>query len=546
MKIFVAQINPTVGAINLNTLKVLDYMERAKEVGAEIILFPELTLCGYPPEDLLCHRSFIEAMESQLSRIAKASSHLTVIVGLARRVTRKGEKHLYNSAAVIEGGNVSGFQDKWLLPTYDVFDEKRYFEPGLTTGVWKIGGKRVGITLCEDIWQHAGYIEQTRYERDPILALASFQPDILVNLSASPYCFEKPDMRINVCKKAARTLRCPVLLACQVGANEQIIFDGYSLYVNHVGDLCRIGEGFSEEGFLVDTEKEHPPLPFHYDPMHNLLSALTLGVKDYCRKCAFETACLGLSGGIDSALVAYVAVKALGQEYVSGIGMPSRYTSADSRRDAELFAGTLGIRFTEVEIESLFRTSLEVLAPSFQGKEPDTTEENIQSRIRGMLLMAFSNKYGHIVLSTGNKSEMAMGFTTLYGDMCGGLGVIGDVVKTRVYALCRYINRMEKREVIPESIIRRPPSAELREGQLDSDDLPEYGMIDRVLEGYVEDYLSIDETAEKYNIPKESVVDLVKRIHASEYKRKQAPPILRVSKKSFGIGRRYPVVQGWL
>ena len=457
MKVFVAQINPTIGDIKSNTLKVLEYIKRARDARAEVVLFPELTLCGYPPEDLLYHRAFIAAMECQVPKIMQASSGLTIIVGLARSVGVQEGRHLYNSAAVISDGHLVGFQDKWLLPTYDVFDERRYFEPGTISRIWEINGKRVGITICEDVWQHAGYIEDARYKRDPILSLLPLKPDLLVNLSASPYSFEKSDMRVNVCRKAALTLNAPVILACQTGANGQIIFDGYSLYINKIGEVCRIGKGFAEEGFLVDTAEEKALTLATPDPMKNLLSALVSGVKDYFVKSGFKTACLGLSGGIDSALVTYIAAKALGRENVLGISMPSVYTSPDARKDAKLLAQTLGIRFAEIEIGPPFQAFLDILAPSFVGKGPDTTEENLQARIRGTILMALSNKYGHIVLSTGNKSEIALGYVTLYGDMCGGLGVIADVVKTRVYKLCRYINRIARKEVILESIIRRPP-----------------------------------------------------------------------------------------
>ncbi|MCB1107735.1 MAG: NAD+ synthase [Chlamydiia bacterium] len=546
MKILVAQRNPIVGDLDGNTAKILESMEVAKKKGADIVMFGELTLCGYPPEDLVYHKTFLDSMELHLERIVKASKGLTVIVGLIRRNLDEGEKHLLNSAAVIHDGHLLGFQDKWLLPTYDVFEERRYFEPGKKTQIWEIGGKKVGLIICEDIWQHAGYVGYSHYERDPVQALIEYNPDVLLNISASPYQFQKPDVRVNVCAKAAKTLECPVVMCCQVGANGQIIFDGYSVYVNAQGELCQLGKGFAEDAMLVDLEAEMCPVPFSYDAHSNLLSALELGVKDYFAKCGFKKACIGLSGGIDSALVAYIAAKALGAENVLGISMPSCYTTSESARDAKLLAENLGIQFKEIPIKEPFDAYLHLLVPHFDGKEGDITEENIQARIRGVILMAMSNKHGFIVLSTGNKSEVALGYSTLYGDMCGGLGVIGDVTKTKVYDLCRHINQVEKREVILQSIIDKPPSAELRPGQIDLDSLPEYGVIDNVLEGYVENYLSIDEIAEKYKIPQEQVLDLVQKIHAAEYKRRQGPPILRVSKKSFGVGRRYPIVQRWL
>ncbi|MCB1085130.1 MAG: NAD+ synthase [Chlamydiia bacterium] len=546
MKILLAQRNPIVGDIDGNTKLILDSLVHGREEGADIVMFGELMLCGYPPEDLVYHSTFIDSMELHLERIVKASKGITAIVGLIRRNLTKGEKSLYNSAAIIHDGNLLGFQDKWLLPTYDVFEEKRYFEPGREMRVWEIGEKRVGLIICEDIWQHAGYVGYTQYGRDPVEALVELEPDVLLNISASPYQFQKFDTRVNVCAKAAKTLKCPVVMCCQVGANGQIIFDGNSVCVNKKGQLVAIGKGFEEDALLVDLDHLPKPMVFEYDPMRNLLKALMLGVKDYFSKCGFSKACLGLSGGIDSALVAYIATRALGKENVLGISMPSRYTSEQSKNDAKILADELGIEYLEIPIKEPFDAFLHLLEPLFQGKKADITEENIQARIRGVILMAISNKHGYIVLSTGNKSEVAVGFSTLYGDMCGGLGVIGDVVKTRVYELCRFINKIEGREVIPQSVIDKPPSAELRAGQIDLDSLPEYGMIDRVLEGYVEDYLSIDEISKKYGLLQEQVLELVQMIHAAEYKRRQGPPILRVSKKSFGVGRRYPIVQRWL
>ncbi len=546
MKILVAQRNPIVGDIDGNTAKILESMDQAREKGVDLVMFGELMLCGYPPEDLVYHSTFIDSMELHLERIVKASKGITAIVGLIRRNIEEGEKHLLNSAAVVQDGHLLGFQDKWLLPTYDVFEERRYFEPGTKTRIWEVGGKRVGLIICEDIWQHAGYVGYTRYGRDPVQALVEHKPDVLLNISASPYQFQKPDIRVNVCAKAAKTLQCPVIMCCQVGANGQIIFDGYSVYVNAKGELCQLAKGFAEDAMVVDLEAVSCAVPFEYESMSNLLSALQLGVKDYFHKLGFKKACLGLSGGIDSALVAYIAAKALGPENVLGISMPSCYTTSQSQKDAPELAKNLGMEFLEIPIKEPFDAYLHLLEPYFKGKEGDTTEENLQARIRGMILMALSNKHGYINLSTGNKSEVALGYATLYGDMCGGLGVIGDVTKTRVYDLCRHINKIEKKEIIPDSIITKPPSAELRHDQIDLDSLPEYGVIDNVLEGYVENYLSIDEIAEKYQVAQEQVLELIQKIHAAEYKRRQGPPILRVSKKSFGVGRRYPIVQKWL
>jgi NAD+ synthase (glutamine-hydrolysing) len=447
---------------------------------------------------------------------------------------------------VIHNAHLLGFQDKWLLPTYDVFNERRYFEPGQETRVWEIKGKKVGIVICEDIWQHAGYVDLTSYPRDPIEELAKLKPDVLLNASASPFQLQKPDIRVKVCKKAHMTLQCPVILCCQVGANDQIVFDGYSVYVDKHGELAGLGKGFEEEEMLIDIDKQVPPVSITEDPIASLYEALKLGLKDYFKKSGFEKACFGISGGVDSALVAHLAKDALGPENVLGVFMPSKVTSKESEEDALKVCNNLGIRCITISIEPTVNTLLTDLTPYFEGKPQDVTEENIQSRARGIILMALSNKHGYIVLSTGNKSETAMGYCTLYGDMCGGLGVIGDVVKMQVYQLVRYLNQKTSFDIIPQRIIDKPPSAELKPGQIDLDALPDYQIVDHVLQGYVEDYLRVDNIAEKYKIPVEIVLNLVRKIHQAEYKRRQGPPIIRVSKKSFGVGRHYPIVQGWM
>lgn len=501
-----------------------------------------MTICGYAPDDLLYHKNFIDAIEQSLQQIIKETEGIAAVVGLVRRNFLKGEKPLFNSAAIISDGKLLGFQDKWLLPNYDVFRERRYFEPGHDTRVWEIKGHKVGVIICEDIWKHAGYVDDN-YQRDPVLALKDLQPDILLNLSASPYQYQKPHVRVKVCGKAAVTLNCPVILCCQVGANDQLVFDGYSVYVDEEGHLRQLGKGFEEDFMLIDTKAALCPCPFQYDDEANLFEALTLGVKDYFRKSGFKRAIVGLSGGIDSALVACIAKEALGSENVIGVSMPSRYSSPESVKDAKELAKRLGIQYKSIPIEPFFETSLETLKPHFGGKAVDVTEENIQARIRGMILMALSNKFHDIVLSTGNKSELALGYCTLYGDMCGGLGVIADLNKTKVYTLCRWYNRDE--EWIPLSTLEKAPSAELRPEQKDSDSLPDYGIIDAVLEGYVENYLSVNDICEMYKIPLEIVSNVVRMIHAAEYKRRQGPPVLRVTKKSFGVGRSYPIIQGW-
>lgn len=543
MRILVAQLNPTIGDLEGNTRKILQVLDRARAQSVDLVVFPEMAICGYPPEDLLLHAAFVEAIEPCLEKIVRASSRLMVVVGLVRRNLIGGEKPLFNSAAIISDGKLLGYEDKCLLPTYDVFDELRYFEPGKKTNIWTCKDKKVAIMICEDIWQHAGVVEYTSYKRDPVEELAPSKPDLLINISASPYQFQKPDRRIEVCAKSARTLQCPVILSCQVGGNDQLVFDGYSLCVDANGSLRQMAAGFVEDEMLIELEAQSPPLHFKYDSVGDLYSALVLGVRDYMHKQGFKKGCLGLSGGVDSALVASIAVDALGKENVLGITMPSRFSSPSSLTDAEKLAKSLGIETKEISIEEPFISYLKLLEPHFQGRSFDVTEENLQARIRGTILMAMSNKFGYIVLSTGNKSEIGMGYCTLYGDMAGGLAVISDVTKTQVYTLCRWLNR--EKEIIPHSILEKEPSAELRPNQRDTDSLPEYEALDKVLKAYVEDFLSPEEIAARCQLPIELVLDLIHRLHSAEYKRRQGAPGIRVSKKAFLVGRRYPIVQGW-
>jgi NAD+ synthase (glutamine-hydrolysing) len=543
MRILAAQINTVVGDLKGNTKKIIESIETGRRKKADIVLFPELTLSGYPPEDFLLLPSFMEAVASHLNEIIKASKGIVVVVGVPRQNPNSAEKFLYNSAAVIQNGKLLGFQDKILLPTYDVFDERRYFEPGNKTAVWDLFGCKVAITICEDLWRHSGLVRSTCYLRDPVLELKEFQPDLLLNLSASPYSVNKCEMRIQVSLEAAKTLQCPVLLCNSVGGNDSLIFDGGSVYVGPNG-IAERAKSFIADEMLVDLNEKWDAPAFERDVVEDLYQALVLGVRDYFQKLGFQKACLGLSGGIDSALVACIAVDALGPDNVLALAMPSRYSSPESLRDAKILAKNLGIRLEEISIEKPFQSFLDELTPYFEGRENDVTEENLQARVRGMLLMAFSNKFGCIVLSTGNKSELALGYSTLYGDMCGGLAVIGDVTKRQVYALACRINRNS--EVIPSYVIERPPSAELRPDQRDSDSLPDYDMIDDVLQSYLEDHMSSKEISEKFRYPPKIVEGLIKRIHQNEYKRRQSPPSLRVSEKAFSVGRRFPIVQKWI
>jgi NAD+ synthase (glutamine-hydrolysing) len=546
MKILVAQRNPTVGDMEGNTRKIVESIASGKRKGADIVLFSELVLCGYPPEDLLLHPAFIDAQEAYLEKIVESSKGTFVVVGTVRRNPKREEKRICNSAAIICDGELLGFVDKQLLPTYDVFDERRYFEPGKETPIWEYKQKRFAVLICEDIWQHAGeeYIGYTRYAKDPVLDLKGKGIDFMLNLSSSPFQFRKPLLRIDVCAKSCKTLHCPLILCCQVGGNDQLVFDGYSAYLDAKGHIRQIAKGFEEDELLVDLAKESAACSFVPDDIHDLYQALVLGVRDYMHKQGFKKVCLGLSGGIDSALVACIAVDALGRENVLGLNMPSRYSSPGSVTDAQLLAKNLGIELMRISIEEMYTFALDTLQPHFQEKAEDTTEENMQARLRGLTLMAVSNKFGYIVLSTGNKSEMAMGYCTLYGDMAGGLSVISDVSKQQVYALCHWINH--KKQIIPQAIFDKPPSAELKPNQKDTDTLPDYTILDAVLQGYVEEFLSPEQIAKKYTLPLAQVKDLIHRIHLAEYKRRQAAPGIRVSKKAFHVGRRYPIVQGWM
>ncbi|MBA3957831.1 MAG: NAD+ synthase [Parachlamydiaceae bacterium] len=537
MRILLAQINPIIGDIQGNTEKILKGISHAKKQHADLVLFSELCLSGYPPQDLLELPHFLSALITPLETIQKASKDITVIVGTPR--VDNTSRNVYNSAAIFVDGKIVGYQDKFLLPTYDVFYERRYFVPGSERRLWNLCGKRIAITICEDIWQHSGKLT-TSYPQDPVNELQQLNPDLVLNLSASPYSLDKVTSRIEVCAITASSLKCPLLLCNQVGGNDGLIFDGHSVFVNAEGQLLQCGKGFEEEMMLVNLEEQRSPITLTEDPMESLYKALCLGLHDYFDKLGLNKACLGLSGGIDSALVACIAVDALGKENVLAINMPSRFSSEGSVADSEQLVKNLEIELRSIPIESPFASYLDLLAPQFVGKEPDVTEENLQARIRGMILMALSNKFGYIVLSTGNKSELAMGYSTLYGDMCGGLAVISDLTKKQVYALAKWINR--NREIIPWNTIKKPPSAELRPNQKDSDSLPDYDIVDNVLEAYVEQHQSPQEIATLFNYSLDLVNDLVKRIHRNEYKRRQNPPGLRVTEKSFSTGRHFPIV----
>ncbi|MCP5469766.1 MAG: NAD+ synthase [Chlamydiales bacterium] len=519
MKVVLAQINPIVGDFDGNCAKI------AEAIGTgDLVIFPELALCGYPPDDLLFHRDFQKEMDKRLDQLIELSANTAFIVGLARVYDGK----LYNSAALIENQKLLGFQDKRLLPNYDVFYEQRYFTAGKQTLIWKIAKKKVAVTICEDIWEEEPVISDLEKERF----------DLLVNLSSSPFYPGRQERRLELCTQISKKLDVPLLYCNQVGGNDSLIFDGHSLCVGE--GIRKVAAGFKEEHFVVDLNKKEE-VSFAFDLVHDLHDALVLGIRDYFHKQGFEKAIVGLSGGIDSAVTACLAKEALGD--VLALSLPSRFSSEGSVVDAQNLARVLGLEWKLLNIDPLFNTFLEALEPFMEGKAHDATEENLQARIRGTLLMAFANKHGHLLLSPGNKSEMAMGYTTLYGDLCGGLGVLSDVSKAQVYELAAYINR--DLDIIPRTILTKPPSAELRPNQKDSDTLPEYDIVDAVLERYVEGFQTVEEIAVETKIPLSTVKTLVQKIHNNEFKRRQAPPGLRVSKKAFTAGWRFPIVHKW-
>ncbi len=543
MRILLSQINPVVADLEGNCQKIIKSIEHAKKNQADIVLFPELALTGYPPEDFLLLDHFIQATEDFLQKIVEVSDGIIAIVGTPRRVPNQSEKKLYNSAAIIENGTLLGFQDKSLLPTYDLFDERRYFEPALESKVWTLCGQRIAVTICEDIWQHGDLVKETSYRHDPVQDLAQQRPDLLLNLSASPFSLKQLQNRLHAVSKAAQTLGVTVCLCNQVGGNDSLIFDGRSLICDPEGRLIAAGKAFEEDQLLWSAGESQGVL-LNLNETEDLYGALVLGVRDYFAKQGFTKACLGLSGGIDSAVVACLAQEALGAENVFAVALPSRFSSQASLIDARALADNLNLRIEDISIEEPFQSFLNLLEPHFKEKPFDAAEENLQARIRGMILMALSNKHGYIVLSTGNKSEIAMGYSTLYGDMCGGLSVLSDVTKEQVYQLARWINRNE--EIIPQSIIDKPPSAELRPDQKDSDFLPPYHVIDQVLTAYVEEHQSPQQISQESGLDLELVEDIVRRIHQNEYKRRQSAPGLRISEKAFTVGRKFPIVQKWL
>lgn len=542
MKLAIGQINCKVGALRENTQKMLQWIERAKAEQADIIVFPELAVTGYPPMDLLDRPRFVDLNLACLDELKAASTDITVIAGFVDKNPASAGKPLFNAAAVLSEGQIKSIHHKSLLPTYDVFDEERYFEPSKSIHPVQIGDKKVGVSVCEDIWNDEDFWHRQMYTFDPIEEQANQGCDLFINISASPFYLGKLPLRQEMVANVAKKYNAPFVYVNLVGGNDSLVFDGYSFIINAEGELAWRGKGFEEDFAIIELDKLSPDsveaLP---DDMGILEEALILGVKDYMGKCGFKQAVLGLSGGIDSALTCYIATKALGAENVMGISMPSQYSSQGSKDDAYLLAKNLGIDYKVIPIKDTFDSYRSSLAPTFAGREEDVTEENLQARIRGTMLMALSNKFGHLLLTTGNKSEMAVGYCTMYGDMCGGLAVISDVPKTWVFQLSKYINR--NGEVIPWNTIEKPPSAELRPDQKDEDSLPPYEVLDAIIEAYVEKHKSPAEILES-GFDKDMVNWVIKKININEYKRRQAPPGIKVTTKAFGQGRRYPIARG--
>ena len=580
MRIGLAQLNPTVGDLAGNRRKIIDAYQTLVQQGAELVVFPELIICGYPPRDLLFKRRFVPDNEEVLAEIAAQTGDVPALVGFVETNPAPAGRRFFNAAAFCQNGEVQVIGRKCLLPTYDVFDEDRYFESAHEPRIVTFGGLRIGLTICEDLWKNPRIDTSRLYHVDPIAWLAAERVDLVLNLSASPWYVGKSAVREQLISDTARTLRCPLVYVNVIGGNDELVFDGASLVSDAQGQITARLNAFAEELRVItvdtasttrrapesaqtipstlDTPAPKPAVASLADPerapgaesvttdpreVADVYAALVLGLRDYAHKSGFKRALIALSGGIDSALVAVLAVEALGAENVIGVSLPSAISSQHSRDDARILAENLGIRFETIAIADAVAASESALGPIFAGRPRDVTEENIQARIRGVLMMALSNKFGALLLTTGNKSEVAVGYCTLYGDMCGGLAVISDVFKTQVYALCRWINR--DRVVIPVNTIEKPPSAELRPGQVDQDSLPPYDVLDAILEGYVERGLSRRDLVTLGFL--EAVVnDVVRKVDLNEYKRKQMAPGIKITPLAFGVGRRIPIVQKYV
>ena len=554
MRIALAQINPTVGDIAHNSEKILRFAREAQSQGARVVVFPELSVTGYPPKDLLLKPRFVQDNIAAVHEIARQlPADLEAVIGYAERNAQPVGRPLHNAVAVLRGGKVVSRHFKTLLPTYDVFDESRYFEPGPvseTENLVRIGDPEAravtaGLTICEDLWNDEKLIPRRLYHQNPIADLHAAGAELLINASASPFVVGKHEFRVRLFGAQVRHFGRPLVYVNQVGGNDELVFDGNSCAFDANGKVVAQAKGFEEDLLVADLDAalagrvERPATG-----IASIHDALVLGLRDYVRKCGFKSVVLGLSGGIDSALTAALAVEALGKDKVVGVAMPSRFSSDHSVNDARALAHNLGIEFQLVPIRSIHDEYERTLASAVKGRERDVTEENLQARVRGALLMAFSNKFNHLLLTTGNKSEVAVGYCTLYGDMCGGLAVISDVPKTTVYQVSEYVNQRAGREVIPRNTITKPPSAELRPNQTDQDSLPPYDVLDAILFRYVEEEKSASEIVAEGFDPA-TVSKVVKLIDRSEYKRRQMPPGLKVTSRAFGFGRRMPIAQNY-
>ena len=540
MKVALAQINPTVGDLAGNEAKILAAYQRGVDAGVEMVLCPELSITGYPPRDLLLKKGFITRNLETLDRLAAATGKVGLMLGFVGKNELRPGREVTNSVALLQNGKIVGTRAKTLLPTYDVFDEDRYFEPGTENLPADFNGAKIGLTICEDIWNDEDFWTERRYQHNPPAELAEAGAKIVFNISASPWHFGKNKTRFEMLRSIAHKTGRPVVFCNQVGGNDELIFDGSSLVFNADGDLIAQGKWFEEDFIVVDTESKAAIQPIELAAEEAIYKALTLGLRDYFYKCGFKSAVLGLSGGIDSAVTACLAVAALGKENVRGVSLPSQFSSQHSLDDARELAERLGMQYDVVPIQKAFEGVKGQLQPVFAGKPEDTTEENLQARLRGVILMAFSNKFGSLLLTTGNKSEIAVGYCTLYGDMAGGLAVISDVPKTMIYRIAKWINR--EREIIPDSSITKPPSAELRPNQCDQDSLPPYEILDAILDLYVVNGKSMADIVAA-GFEEATVRKVIRLIDLSEYKRRQAAPGLKVTTKAFGMGRRIPIAQ---
>ncbi|HMD16725.1 MAG TPA: NAD+ synthase [Terriglobales bacterium] len=540
MKIALGQINPTVGDFSGNAAKIIQYALQAKSAGAGLILFPELAVCGYPPRDLVERPSFVARCHATVEKIAAETQGIAVICGTVTPAEAESGKTVMNSAVLLREGRIDLTQSKMLLPTYDVFDEMRNFTPAKSQQLFSFCGKQMALTICEDAWNDKRFWNRQLYRVDPVEELVRAGGNFVLNISASPFWLGKRELRRDMLTSIARNQKVPVAMVNQVGGNDSLVFDGSSVVIAPDGQVIAQGKSFEEDLIYFDSQKLTGDMHAQVAGEEgSAYEALVLGTRDYVHKCGFQRAIIGLSGGIDSALTAAIAADALGAENLIGVGMPGPYSSRGSIDDARALANNLKLRFELLSIDEIYQAARQTLAPVFAGMPEDVTEENIQSRARGLLLMAMSNKFGALVLSTGNKSELAVGYCTLYGDMVGGLAVISDVPKTLVYRLSTYVN--SRRQVIPQATIEKSPSAELRPDQKDSDSLPPYDVLDAILEDYVEESSSAERIARVHNFDPDLVRRVIRMVERSEYKRQQAAPGIKISAKAFGYGRRFPI-----